>query len=253
MSVRVIRTRFDPRQIASLTGWFDALDSAGYTSVNDQISEWLDKSGGGRHLAQTTANNRPTLFESTFDLQNTTRAIVNGRQALFFDRNNDRLTSTATFTTSHARTIFAVVRTSGATDNQPAWSLGALSGSAVRLVSYEGGATSGSKLVAGDAFAINASTTATRDSTVAHISCHSQSSARVLRYFLDGTSIAIAVGATLSTQTDFAGLEVGRLSVNNSFFGGHYGELLIYDRELSAAERDAITRYLGGRWGIAVS
>jgi len=255
LSIRALAPQFDPRRIANLAGWFDALDSAGYTASSNRVSHWLDKSGNGRTLSQTTPvqNNQPTLTESAGDTPGSTVAVLNGRQGFFFDGLNDRLTSEATYTTTHARTIFCVVRTTNTFANRASWSLGATTGSVVRLTSLEGSPTSGSKLIATDGVAVNPATTADRDSTVAHISCHSQSSARVLRYFLNGSSLALT-NATLSTQTNFAGLTVGdRNDGAGVNLPGIIGELLFYDREISTEERNAITRYLGARWGITVA
>jgi len=253
LSIRALAQQFDPRRIANLTGWFDALDSAGYTASSNRVSDWLDKSGNGRTVSQTTTNNQPTLTESAADTPGSTVAVINGRQGLFYDGLNDRLTSQATYTTTHARTIFCVVRTTSTSPNRASWSLGATSGSVVRLTSLEGSPTSGSKLIATDGAGGNPATTADRDSTAAHISCHSQSSARVLRYFLNGTSLALT-SATLSLQTNFAGLTVGARSDGIDInLPGIIGELLFYDREISTEERNAITRYLGARWGITVA
>ncbi|MFM6311372.1 MAG: hypothetical protein ACKPGB_24525 [Dolichospermum sp.] len=46
--------KWTPKQIPTVM-WFDAADSSKITTV----SQWNDKSGNGRHLSQTTAENQP--------------------------------------------------------------------------------------------------------------------------------------------------------------------------------------------------
>lgn len=64
MSVRVIRTQFDPRRIAGLLQWFDASKPSSVTLNGSNVSQWSDLSGAARHATQTTAANQPA-YQST--------------------------------------------------------------------------------------------------------------------------------------------------------------------------------------------
>lgn len=62
MSVRVIRTQFDPRRIASCNLWLDFSDRQSLTlDGSSLISSISDKSGRGLSFSQDTASNRPSV------------------------------------------------------------------------------------------------------------------------------------------------------------------------------------------------
>jgi len=91
---------FTPATLSGLIGWYDSLDltamaqnsdGTGAVAVGDPVGYWADKSGGGNHVTQATAANRPTL----------TAAAVNGRAALVFDGSNDNL-SRASYTAQNS-------------------------------------------------------------------------------------------------------------------------------------------------------
>jgi hypothetical protein len=253
--LRPLATGFDPRSLANLTGWYLATDSTSYTESSGQISEWRDKSGAGNHITQTTGNNRPTLFESSSDTQNSTRAVINGRQALFFDGVNDRLQTTNTVTSGQSRTVFAVARR---TNNSSIGTVATFGQTTVGLVNrwacrY---GTTGSLHVGGDSITTNQNISTLPAWDSAHLSCWSQNSGtRNLTYLLNNTSFSIT-GNPPNAQTSFAGLTVGMLvggTVTLQYMNGFIGELVIYDRELTVAERDRVTRGIAARWGIAVA
>lgn len=262
MNHRLLRPRasgggFDPRSIPNLTGWWDATDSASYTESSGQISEWRDKSGRSNHITQSTANNRPTLFESSADSQNSTRSSINGRQSLFFDGSNDRLVTTNTVTSGQSRTVFAVARRQ---NNDTVGTVANFGNTTVAqadrwLCRY---GNNGEKVIGGDSRSTNQLLSSIpTEWTDPHVSCWSQnSSTRNLSYFLNGTSLSIS-GNPPNTQTSFSGLLVGALAVETApliqFFHGHIGSIIVYDSELTAAERTAVTRWLAASWGVNVA
>jgi hypothetical protein len=259
MSPRLLRpvaSGFNPKTIANLTGWYDATDSSSYTESSGQISEWRDKSGSGNAVTQSTANNRPTLFESSGNVQGATQSVINGRQSLFFDGVNDLLETSNTVTSGQSRTVFAVARR---TDNNSVTHLAmfgeiASSGAFRWLVRY---GSSASPHVGGDAVATNQTLSAGVQAgwTSPHIACWSQnSSTRNLSYFLNGSSLAIT-GNPPTAQTIFAGFFIGNARSGSLFnhFNGHLGEMLVYNRELTQSERDKVTAALSKKWGITVT
>lgn len=65
-----------PTDISGCVGWWDASDRASMfdaasggsqVAANGRIGRWQDKSGGGRHLLQSSTGNRPTLIETGFN------------------------------------------------------------------------------------------------------------------------------------------------------------------------------------------
>lgn len=55
---------FDPRSIAGVSLWLDGADESSMTFVNRLLAQWRDKSGLGRHFAQTVAANRMRYAEA---------------------------------------------------------------------------------------------------------------------------------------------------------------------------------------------
>lgn len=257
MSPRLLRPRatgFTPRSIANLTGWYDAADASSYTATSGQISQWQDKSGAGNHITQGTANNRPTLFTSSGDTQSSTASTINGRQSLFFDGANDFLSTTATVTSGQSRTVLAIATRS---DNSTFGTLAAFgtveigaNSTARWLCRY--GAT-GQSVVGGDSVNSNQSISAVQSAWLSpHISVWSQdSNTRNLTYIVNGESLTVS-GNPTAAQSSFAGLAVGRMTRSDfpQYFGGHVGEILIYDRELTTAQRQNLEGYLAWKWGL---
>lgn len=100
MNNRLMRPRdneFSPKMIAGLAAWYD-FDDASTVTVSTGISSVADKSGNGRTLEQTTANNQPAWTANS----------VNGKYAAVFDGVNDTLA--AFFTLSQPVTIFLVAK-----------------------------------------------------------------------------------------------------------------------------------------------
>jgi hypothetical protein len=96
-------TGFNPKSISGLAGWWDAADSAQFTlnntdPANPGVSEWKDKSGFGRHAAQSTSGSQPSYR----------LAQRNGRNTVQFDGTADFLTGPWVVTLT-AQSTFAVV------------------------------------------------------------------------------------------------------------------------------------------------
>jgi hypothetical protein len=72
--------------------WLDAADESTFTLVSTKVSQWRDKSGNSRHMAQSTDSSRPVL----------------GSRHVYFNGSNI-LSTAAAVLTSGLYSIFAVV------------------------------------------------------------------------------------------------------------------------------------------------
>jgi hypothetical protein len=239
---------FNPRQVAGLAIWLDALDEATYTESSGQITEWRSKAGTIK-FEQTTANNRPTLFESSSDVQGATQAVINNRQAFYFDGTNDQLVGSAT-NGDRQWTAFAACRTDNTAATQGVFSrdpsnvVGPVSNRGPQFLRHSsagvmqslaftdstGPAATAGTLTSGVAAVINAVQT---DST--------------LQAFLNGVG-GTAVSATQNSSVTTP--RVGGVLPAAEFWKGTVGEILLYSRALTTAERQKVEGYLAWKWGM---
>ena len=85
---------------ASLTMWYDASDASSITHSSGVVSQWNDKSGNARHLAESNNTYKPTY----------TANILNGYGGIDFNANKG-LFSTSTPTVAYAATILKAANT----------------------------------------------------------------------------------------------------------------------------------------------
>jgi hypothetical protein len=244
MNPRLLRPtgQFDPRRIAGLNFWLDALTASSYTESSGQITQWRSRVGS-LSVEQSVGNNRPTLFESSSNVQNSTRAVINNRQALFFDGVNDSLASPGSFSSAQ-RTCFAVVSFRSVTGvrlilngvfSSPFGSqFLRTDGTAVETIGFSTGNV---------AYTASASPVANNTSYV----LHAVQTASGAQAFINNVGGTVVSGAQ---QTASGTLRVGSFVGNDFFFSGLLGEIVFYDRALSANEQTGVYNYLRARWGL---
>lgn len=254
MNPRLLRplTTFDPRRISGLSIWMDALAPSTYTESSGQITEWRSRVGSLK-FQQTTANNRPTLFESSNNVQGATAAVINGRQAFYFDGTNDFLLGSAQITGTQY-TAFAACRSDSLTAVRGVFTRDSNNNTTP--------ATRGPGLLhhtsAGVAQTFNhtavgatVATAGTLSSGVAAV-LHCVQTASTLQMFLNGVGGTAVSGSQNSSTNDVAiGCDRSDASNPARLWRGTVGEILLYDRALSAAEQSRVYQYLRSKWGIA--
>ena len=265
MSPRLLRPRaasgFDPRSIAGLVAWYDASDlstlfqnSNGTTAAvaeNDPVGYVRDKGPNGYHMTQTTNNARPLLKLSA----------QNGLPAILFDGTDDFLINTSGTNSflngSPASAAFVAQRQS---DNP----LGRTNQLHSVCATGRGGAAGEVVFAA-----------AVRNSFASPANSLTVSGGNTRRNGGDSvdtgiapTAFSIGTGGTasnlniqnandgvhLGAARDGSGTLGGSAALQNAFFlSGRIGEVALYSRLLSLAERQALERYLSAKWGIALT
>ena len=233
MSPRILRPRatgFNPKSISGLLVWLDAADSSTYTLATG-VSEWRDKSGNGRTFTQGTANNQPAISSTT----------QNGKGLLEFDGVNDRLQATGNWLQIPDCTIFAAFRRASGAFGGILSSSGNLDASPGLLVDSSSAAMRGyNNLSIFGSF------------TTFGIACGTSSAgATVAR--TNGTQVdSDAASGSLETSQTTTTVGTYRQTAAN-FFVGTIGEIMAWNRVLSASEITTVTRYLGKKWGVTVA
>jgi len=243
MNSRLLRPRasgFDPRTISNLRMWFDATDASTITTVSGAVSAWNSKVGGITS-SQSTANNRPAYLATG----------MNGKPAVDFDGSNDFLTTTynANLITGYVTYAAAVIPDSPS--------------AASAILGARGSTANGGPVRSTDATA--RWTLSHRDMAVTYANASGgliQNVNQVVLTTINATALTVRVNGSQSTVTStFAAGSNETNAVFNiardatptpRFFNGTFGEILMYDRTLTASELLSIERYLARKWGVTL-
>lgn len=231
----------------NLRGWFDA--STGVTLTSGAVSGWTDRAGVG-NASQTTAGERPG--QST--------GAVNYNTVLTFDGSNDnldladRMNSTVTAVSAFA--VATQSATSGDTwgsvfngqANGPLWT-----GGGFGLVALNSGSTQHGFYIRdyntkGTGFALSNSVT----TIISGI--WNGTTANVVQAFKSGTS-ASTVAYTPGSVGDNGSTWIGCGDGANTdwCFYGNIGEIVVFNKGLSASENSRVLSYLAVKYGITMA
>ena len=237
MSVRVIRTQFDPRRISGIEQWLDASDAStlydattggSLVAADGAVARWEDKSGRARHATQGTLNNRPLRKVQA----------IGGRDALLFDNSNDAL-SLASYTISQPFVTISVVRHATATGG-PHFIYDAPSGANRSFVNHSGtnaALFSGTQVTSASNF-FAAGVTA------------------VVTGVHNGASSAIRRNAVQQASGDagtngFANGFLGAINSSGSYsWNGHICEFLIFSGSPSVSALEYLERGFMAKWRV---
>ena len=245
MNPRLLRptaSGFNPATISGIVHWWDANDAATLTLNSGAVETWTSKAGTKTAASQSTANNRPAT------------TTVNGKTAVSFDGSNDGFDFTGTSRTDETW-IIAAAQTAdqGGTrafiSESNGYGFAAARGGVKLLDSPWGGFVDGT-----DRLRPQYASDPTTPLGPAVMSVVRSVAAGGF-VFIDGTQRTGAVGGFSSFSTSKA-VTLNRIGYVNSTtwpLQGWIGEILLYDRALSATERLKIERYLGKKWGITVA
>jgi hypothetical protein len=221
MSGRLLRPRatgFNPKSIAGLVGWWDASVSSSVTLNSGRVSNLADLSGSGPAMTQGTAANQPLYVT----------AGRNGKNTISIDDTARRLTNA----TTQAIGFFAIAL--APTGAQSFGSLFSFSDKHGMIRSgtgdglYFGGPpATGNMFGTSSVYRKNGSASTSLGFDWAVFSAGGTQDTRAARLQTDG------VGGAAAT--------------------GQFGELLLYSSDLTLTQKQAIERYLGKKWGIAVA
>ena len=214
--------------------WLDGDDASTLTQSGGTLSAWQDKSGGARHA---TASSGPTVNASAF----------NGRTALRFN-GTTQFVPIADVASQTPYTLFVVERRrSGRSLN---FAVGGSNGTALNGLVL-GYATETLLRLATNADPL--------DGAVPVFAGIGAEPGRLLvgRWSSGARSLMsngalVTSDASTSTLAEWTGAAIGRANQSGSlsYFDGDIGELLIYRRALSDAERTTVSQALMRKWSL---
>lgn len=241
----------DPLSYTGLQAWYDLSDSTrmatshlgtGAVTAGSTIGYVADKSGNGYHLTQGIANNRPTFA-----------GAINGIPALTFDGSNDVLSGVAASGLSGdpSWTLFVVhSRSISTAGGGTVFSWGTRGGGSVNVVDD----SVGRWLVGGLGATFLSSTVNTTTNTGFVISGAKLAGPNCWTgIWRNGTYIGAGSWSSTSVIVAAGGLQLGLCVSGPTYHNGLIGEVLLYSRFLSTAERRTLEAWLGAKWGVAVT
>ena len=208
----------DPASLSGLWLWVKA--DAGVTLTSGAVSQWVDQSGHGRHFAQSQASKRPTVVAAANNGYPAIRLTATARQTLDMSTTlpNDHTVFIAArlWGTNKARILNAMSNN---------WLLGWWGGNQDAIY-HMGWISPSSTFAASNDWLqytdVNGSTT--------------YAAYRSGRLMYTTGNVAVPQGLTLSGYQD------------GEYSDADILEILVYDRALSTAERQAVERYLASRY-----
>lgn len=218
--------KFRPWHLSGLAMWLDGADAASIAlDGSNNVSQWNDKSGNGRHVTQATSGSRPAYIT----------AGINGLNCLSFDGSDDLMVTSGSSTISQPNTTFVVFRPiAGGTNPQ------LFDGSSARQYIYFPSTTSV------QAYA-NSALTPTITSVVG-----TTSQAAVV---FNGSSSVFLLNRVQISSGNLGSSGIGpEITIGANRFGGgpwkgYIAEHLIYRRMLDASEIMQLGNYLATKWG----
>lgn len=220
--------KFRPWHLSGLAMWLDGADAASIAlDGSNNVSQWSDKSGNGRHVLQGSATLRPSYTSSN---------QVNGITVPRFDGSDDTMSTTGGSTISQPSTSYVVFKfESGGAANPTLWD----------------GSSSRQWLVLPSSTSVQAYANAALTPTVSNL-VGAVTQVGVL--YSGGSSTIRMNGSQISSgNLGSAGIGTNVVVGSNPFglgsFKGCIAELLIYSKALSTTERDNVESYLKARWG----
>lgn len=243
--LRPLATGFNPASISGIANWWDANDAATVTLNSGAVETWTSKAGLKSAATQTTANNRPVT------------TTVNGKTALSFDGSNDGFNFTGTSRTDETW-IIAAAQTSDVSgvrtlvnDAGNGYGILVSRGASQRL--FEASFGSGTFTEGVDRLRVEYAPSAATPYGPAVCSVVRSSAAGGF-VFIDGVQKTGIFGQSSFTTPGAVTIQrLGFYSATLWPWLGWIGEILCYDRALSASERQKVERYLGKKWGITVA
>jgi hypothetical protein len=246
MSPRLLRPiasgGFNPRRLANLGGWWDATDSSTYT-LDTGVTEWRDKSGLGQAFTQTSGASQPALNSTG----------INSKPALSFDGSNDWMDlgsgtiggNNLLAEAANAYSLFIICNsiTGSTTLLAKSSATGALR--TLQIIPLSG---SLSTTIRGTAQNQAAGTFPENTRLMFALSWNGSS----MEWRIANTSGTANVG---SAAVEAQNVTLGARTASSPavFFNGLIGEVIFYNRAISATERGSLFRYFNAKWGLSLT
>jgi len=222
---------------SGLREWLEA--DVGVQTSGTSVTNWLDQSGNGNHAMQTSAANQPTYLATGFGAAN--------KPSVHFDGLNDFLDAGSGLNiTGSGLTIFTLMRLT-ANANGPGIAGNQGSGGTGYLL--EEGTDDRFKFFAG--IGVQTADNVTGSWVGKPLLMTGFKDASNVTLYTNGVQAATASSSTsISSSSD--NFLIGHNALASGFLNGDIAEILIYDRALTAQERENVTAYFDGKYSLGI-
>jgi Fibronectin type III domain/Bacterial TSP3 repeat len=198
---------------------------------NNLVSGWLDQSGNGNSATQSSSGNKPTLVPGA----------MSGKPVLHFNGSSTTVNLPYFFQNWSAAEAFVILRATSANPAGPRglWAIGSTSWTA-----YPG---NDGQIIEDFGSSTNYATGQPIINITEQHLYNAVSHAGEWTMRLNG---AVQFTTTNNTVGFFPWPEIGASGFGHSYFDGDVAEVLIYDHALSQTDRDAVTAYCEGKYGL---
>jgi hypothetical protein len=238
---------FNPRQIAGLAAWWDSTDNSTITT-DTGVSAWRDKVNSYT-LSQSTGANQPTLStingKQAFDYNGSTQFLLSSAAGLAAEGTGaSAVNDTTIFYVLVPDTVAAMqaVMWGSSTDANPVYAAIAPHTGSVWRTFY--------RPVSSGVFV---SSTATYSTATPYVVATLTSGSIIGRVnggeVINTSNTQSAVGLSVN---QFAVGALARTTIAN-LLDGRIGDVLVYNRVLTAAEVQRVERWLAGKFGVALA
>jgi FtsP/CotA-like multicopper oxidase with cupredoxin domain len=233
---------FTPASVSNLTAWYDASTTANLSVFGSSVAAFNDKSGKANTLAQPTASREPTY----------TASGINGLGSLVFSGAQYLMSANTAFSTNlfNESTVFVVANQTNTVDSSVLWSGAYLADPRWNLRLSETGVShfdlnnkGSGRLAVADKPPGPARWTAA--GSFGNHAQYLRKNGNLVGSDTGPTAPAtgsypLTLGATVSTQG----------GTSSYSYSGQLGEVVTYNRYLTAAESAEVEGYLACKWGL---
>ncbi|MBL8010943.1 MAG: hypothetical protein JNJ64_10070, partial [Flavobacteriales bacterium] len=224
-------------------------NNAGTTlaSNGDNVRQWNDRSGNGRHAGETVLANRPNLVT----------AVLNGLPVVRYTAaNNDRLVSTG-LTTGNQASAWVVTRYTSLPSTNPGLLQGAATGNALAgsaALKNLGMWVSSSNTrpwgrgIRSDGTLLEISQTTNTSAGTFYIINNNYGASLIQQFINNNAAGSVATDGTLRSWTDMCvGMQAGSEGWN-----GDIAEVIVFNTALNATQRLVVANYLAAKYGLTL-
>jgi hypothetical protein len=227
--------------------WLDAADASTITESGGAVSQWNDKSGNGRDVAQVTAVNQPEYVTG----------VLNGKPVVRFALVDKWLITTSSFGTATQRSVFSVNTYTAFSQYQYVWDQNGSPVEGASLVFRAGAATidwlQNDTIAWADGYNsgrsprfISSGVTGNGSAAIHGLALGNEES--VLR--VNGTSSAARVQLTAAWPNVARTFSVGK---STQSLRGDVAEIVYIDGPVPTTTRQKLEGYLAHKWGLTAN